>query len=232
MGSPQPNPDPKRILLVVAVLAVVALVIVGGWVGGTYLVRISQQPNIQATSVNIPEPIADHQTSTVLNEGRVSNSASFSYVAELLGSYSLVFDNSFSTFSSKSIALSWTDPAGAPHTQTFSVPPGNAYTITVEMKVNEIVTGSFAVSGGSGNDVNFYIKAQTCTQSITFSFILVNSGNANGYATVQLLVDGQAKWTNRYFVLQGQQVPANGSIALPDCSSHSLNVIVSSQERA
>ncbi len=231
-GTPQSSRSSKRILTVVIVVAVVAVVILGGIGGGIYFSRISQQPNIQATAINIPQPVANPQTSTVLNDGRVSGSASFSYISKLPGSYSLVFDNSFSTFSSKAVALTWADAAGASHTQAFTVSPGNAYTITTDMKTNQVISGSFSVSGGSGDDVNFYITAQTCTQSVTFTFTLVNSGSADGYATVQLRVDGQALWTNRYFVSQGQQLLQNGGITLSDCDSHSINLVVSSQTRA
>ncbi len=230
-GTPQPSSS-KRPLVIIAVIVAVAIVIVGGLAGSIYFSRIAEQPNIQATSANIPQPVANPQTTRVLDDGRVSGTASFNYVAKLPGSYSLIFDNSFSTFSSKSVALTWTDAAGAPHAQTFSIPPGNDYTITTDMKQNQIVSGSFSVAGGSGNDVNFYINAQTCTETVTFSFTLVNSGNANGYATVRLQVDGQAVWTNRYYVPQGQQVPENGSVTLSDCNSHSINVVVSSQEKA
>src|SRR5712692_4557681 len=59
------------------------------------------------------------------------------------------------------------------------------------------------ISGGSGNDTDFYIAADTCTQTVNFSFTLVNSGSANGYATVQIQIDGQTNWTNRYFVARG-----------------------------
>jgi len=49
----------------------------------------------------------------------------------------------------------------------------------------------FTISGGSGNDTDFYIAADTCTQTVNFSFTLVNSESANGYATVQIELDGQ-----------------------------------------
>jgi hypothetical protein len=205
--------------------------VAGGSYAGINVYQASQLPNIQATAIVIGHPVTDPILSTVLDDGRVANSASFGYTTVLPGTYTLVFDNSFSTFSSKSVYATYT-AAGATHTQSFVVSAGNAQNIANNLSANQVLSGSFTVTGGSGNDVNFYITASTCTQTVTFSFTLVNPGAANGFATVHFNVDGQSQWSNRYLVSQSQQVPGSGSVTLPDCGTHTYGVLVSSQEKA
>ncbi len=213
-----------------AIIGIILLVILGG-IGGTVIYRTSQQPNIQATAINIGSPITDPRFGNVVNDGRVVNSASFDYTTSLPGTYSLVWDNSFSVFTSKSVSVTYT-VSGSTHTQSFTVQPGHSEELSFNLGVQDRIYGNFAVSGGS-NDVNFHITAQTCTQTVSFSFTLVNPGNANGFATARLTEDGHdAPWSNRYYVPQGGQVQGGGTITLPDCGSHIFNVVVSTQEKA
>ena len=163
--------------------------------------------------------------------GRVSYSRSFNYTAVADGSYELIFDNSFSTFSSKNVAISYS-VAGAPTTTSLSVPAGSSNQITVQLKVGQRLSGSFSASGGSGNDVNFEIVGQTCSESIAFSFDLANSGTASGSATVAFQADGQQLWTNNDLVAAGQQVPASGTATLPNCASHNFGIVVTQQQKA
>ena len=229
---PPAPPAKKSKLPVIIVLVIVAVALVAGaGYAGTTVYQAAQQPNIQATAISIGQPVMDPRVTTVLNDGRVSNSGSFDYTSVLPGTYTLVFDNSFSTFSSKSVSVTYT-AAGAPHSQSFVVAPGNAEDISNTLLANQALVGSFAVSGGSGNDVDFSITASTCTQTVNFSFTLVNPGQANGFAIVHLTVDGQSQWSNRYFVSQGQQVAGSGSLTLTDCKTHTFNVLVSAQEKA
>lgn len=190
----------------------------------------ARQPNIQATSINI-QPTSDPRYSTVVNDGIVANSATFDYSAPLSGTYTLVFDNSFSTFSSKSVSLTYT-VSGASHTQSFVVSAGDAQKFSLNLNTGVEISGSFSVSGGSGNDIEFYITARTCTQTVNFSFTLVNSGDSNGYATVHFTADGLTYWTNRYYVPQSQQVTESGNVILGDCSGHVENIVVTQQEKA
>jgi hypothetical protein len=212
------------------IIVIVVVVIAGGGLGGTVIYQAAQQPNIQATSVNIPQATSNPQSSTVVNGGMVANSGTFDYTTTLPGKYVLVFDNSFSVFSSKSVSVSYT-AAGTSGTKSFVVSAGNSETISFTLTTGQRLYGSFTVSGGSGNDVDFYVTAQTCTQTVNFSFTLVNSGSANGYATVRFQSDGTSIWSNRYYVAQGQQLPESGNVVLPDCSGHAYNIVVSQTEK-
>ena len=209
----------KLIVLALVIVAVVALFAGGLYYGGTQIYQASLRPNIQVTNVNIGQSTTNPRTARTLDDGRV-------------GTYSLYFDNSFSVFSSKAISLSYT-VGGTNDMKAISIPAGNSYYLSFDLAENVRITGSFTVAGGSGNDVNFYITAATCTETIPFTFSLVNPGQSNGFATVNVLVDGtQTQWSNRYFVPQGQQVAESGSIPLTNCNAHTVTIVVSSQEKA
>ena len=218
-------------------MIILVAVILGG-IGGPLIYQAAQQPNIQATAIDIPPRAANPRTSTVINEGVVAGSGTFDHTTTLPGTYALVFDNSFSVFASKSVSVHYRvcpDYNSCPAittTQAFVVDAGYSHKLSFTLTTGQRLSGSFSVSGGSGNDVEFYITAETCTQTVNFSFILVNSGSANGYATIQFQVDGQVFWTNRYFVTQGQQLPVSGSAVLSDCSGHVYNVLVSRTDKA
>ncbi len=208
----------------------IVLIAVGSF-AGTRIYQASLQPNIQATAISIGTPTTDPRFGNAVNDGRVTNSVSFDYTTSLPGTYVLVWDNSFSIFTSKSVSVTYM-VSGSTHTQSFTVQPGHSEQLSFNLGTGDRIYGNFAVSGGS-NDVNFYITAQTCIQTVGFSFILVNPGNANGFATVRLTEDGQdTTWSNRYLVPQSGNVQGSGTVTLPDCGSHILNVVVSSQEKA
>ncbi len=214
-----------------AVAVIILLVVILGGIGGPLIYQAAQQPNIQATAIDIPPRTANPRTSTVVDERRIANSGGFDYTTTLPGTYSLVFDNSFSVFASKSVSVSYS-AGGSSSTRSLEVEPGLVATLSFTLTAGQRLSGTVTVSGGSGNDIDFYITAETCTQRVNFAFVLVNSGNANGYATVEFQVDGQVFWTNRYFVTQGQQLPVSGNVVLSDCSGHVYNVVVSRTDKA
>ena len=222
----------KLIVLALVIVAVVALFAGGLYYGGTQIYQASLRPNIQVTNVNIGQSTTNPRTARTLDDGRVTGQVAFDYTTSLPGTYSLYFDNSFSVFSSKAISLSYT-VGGTNDMKAISIPAGNSYYLSFDLAENVRITGSFTVAGGSGNDVNFYITAATCTETIPFTFSLVNPGQSNGFATVNVLVDGtQTQWSNRYFVPQGQQVAESGSIPLTNCNAQTVTIVVSSQEKA
>jgi hypothetical protein len=213
------------------VVVIILVVVILGGIGGTVVYQAAQQPNIHVTAINIPQGTTNPQSSTVADNGRVANSGTFDYTTTLPGTYAITFDNSFSTFSSKSVSVSYT-AAGASGSKSFVVGAGNVETVSFTLSTGDRLYGSFSVSGGSGNDINFYITAQTCTQTVNFSFTLVNSGSANGYATVEFQSDGTVLWTNHYYVAQGQQLPERGNVGLSDCSGHNYNILISQTQKS
>jgi hypothetical protein len=214
---------------IIATVAVVGLVLLGG-VGIVYFSLSAEQPNIQPTQISISPPVPRTFTVLALN---VSGHESFSHVAKLKGSYSysMIFNNTIPPLSPTTVTLNWTGPDGTAQTQTFSVDPGSFHNVTVPMRVDQTISGQFSVSGSYGNEIGFSLVARTCAGNLSFSFTLVNSGGVSGHATVQLLVDGQPLWTNRYFVPQGGQTPGSGNVTLLDCNAHDTNLVVASQEK-
>ncbi len=231
--SPPPQSKPRKLsrnAVIGIVIIVAALVVVGGY-GGNRIYQASFQPNIQATAVSIGMPSTSPSSSRAVDDGRVTSPGSFDYTTSLPGTYALVWDNSFSVITSKSVSVTYT-VSGSSHTQSFTVKPGTYQELSFSLGTGDRIYGNFAVSGGS-NDVNFYITAQTCTETVGFSFTLVNPGNANGFATARLLEDGKdTTWSNRYYVPQGGQAQGGGTVTLPDCASHILSVSISTQEKA
>jgi hypothetical protein len=213
------------------VAVIIAIVIILAGVGGYYAYTNSQQPNIQATNIQIAQPQQSPQSSVVVDQGQVPNGASFNYITDLPGSYVMVFDNSFSILSSKSVSLSFST-GGSVNQQSFQVPAGQTKSVSVALLHGQLLNGSFQVSGGSGNDIDFYIQGNTCSQTVSFTFTLVNVGNANGLASVGFQSDGSQPWANRYFVAQGQQSAESGSAIIQDCNSHVYSVVVAQQQKA
>ncbi len=211
------------------IIIVGALVVAGGY-GGNRIYQDSLQPNIQATAVNIGTPSMNPSSSTPVDNGRVTSPGTFDYTTSLPGTYALVWDNTFSVITSKSVSVTYT-VSGSAHTQSFTVQAGHSYELSFNLGTGDRMYGNFAISGGA-NDVNFYITAQTCSETVSFSFTLVNPGNANGFATARLLEDGKdTTWSNRYYVPQGGQAQGSGALDLPDCASHVLSVSISTQEK-
>ena len=218
---------PKSRRMTWIILAVVVVVVAVGGVAAYYLM---QQPNIQLTALNVGQPAQSPVTQTVQNQGRVSGSGSFSYTATLAGSYYLTFDNSFSIVSSKSVTVSYT-VAGKQYSTGVSLKPGETKDIYVGLDAGGQVTGTFSTSGGSGNDIDFWITGNTCTEKVSFSFTLVNSGPVSGYATVCFRSDGSCLGTNKYYVLAGQQLPVSWSAVLSECNNHVFAALVTGQQK-
>lgn len=199
---------------------------------GYYSYASSLQPNIQATNLQIGTSITNPQTVTVQDQGRVSVSGSISLTASANAVYTLVFDNTFSTFSTKQVSLSYT-VAGSSNSKQLTIPAGEISNIQVSMNSGQTLTGTFSISGGSSNDVDFSITQYTCSQSVPFSFVLVNSGSANGYAVVSLHTgNGSQIYSNKYYVQMGQQIQENGTANIADCASHTISSAVSEQQKA
>ena len=214
-----------------ALAGVVAVIFILGGVGGYYGYQNSLQPNMQITTMSIAQPLQSPASSTVVDLGRVTSSGSFSYTATMTGNYVLTFDNHFSDYP-KSLAVTYSVAGGANIAQSFNIPAGDSQTITVSLAAGQSVSGSFSVAGGPQNNIAFSIVSDTCTESVSFSFAVVNGGSANGFANIAFTSDGQTAWTNRYYAQTGQQLPVSGTVTINDCASHTFNIALASQQKA
>ena len=168
--------------------------------------------------------IIEHTPQTVIGASRVSNSFTFDYNATFAGPgiYALVFNNAFSS-TAENVSLSYV-AAGQNFADTYVLPVGAGITISHNLSINQGISGQFTLAGGKPNDISFNLTAQTCSHTISFNFTLVNTGTANGNATVSLQSDRTSYWQHSYLVAQGQPLPESGSSSLPDCTAHSYNL--------
>lgn len=197
-------------------------------VTGVYLYQNSLQPNIYVVN-RIITPVAYPEVTTWLNLGRVSGMGSFNYEVNMSGEYVLIFDNGFSTFSSKSINLTYTTHWPDYQWDYFILSPGQTRTVQIHVNAGQWLGGDFWVSGGSGNDVDFKILAHTCTTAVSFTSSLVNAGTSDGFVDVAFTVDGASAWSNRYFVPKGGTVPIDSHVVLDDCGDHAFDIVVQNQ---
>jgi hypothetical protein len=210
------------------VVVVIILVAAAGGYGAYYYLQ-QPQPNIQATQIQI-YPTQYPQISLADNLGTVK-SGQFAFTANTIGSYALVFDNGISFFASKDVSVSYT-AAGQSGSQTFHLTAGQKGFVNVSLTSGQQFSGTYTISGGSGNDIQAYIQAHTCTEQVTYRFVLVNAGPVSGFANAGLQASGQTVQSNKYFVMQSQQLSESGTVNLPDCTASSLNVVVLSQQKA
>jgi hypothetical protein len=209
-----------------AVIVVIILLVVAA--AGYAIYYYSQEPNIQATQVNI-YPTKNTQTSTAANYGTVT-SGQFSFTASTTGTYSLVFDNGISFVASKQVSVAYA-AAGQSGSQSFQLNAGQRGFVNTSLNSGQQFSGTYTISGGSGNDIEVYILVNTCTESVTYNSVLVNSGPVSGFATVGLQADQQTVQSNRYFVTSNQQSQVTGSATLANCNAQSLTVVVLSQQK-
>jgi len=225
-GVPQPRPKSRKLVPTIIAVIIVAVVVI---ITGYFVYQNSLQPNIQVTDVHSVR-YTHPTTTTWLDLGRVRNDGHFNDMSvDLGGDYVLVFDNSFSLFSDKYISLQYTTHWPDYQSRSFYVTAGQTKNLTVHVNEGQQLGGDFTVSGGSGNDINFHILANTCSETVLFTCTLVNSGNADGYAEVVFAADGTAVWSNKYYVRQNTSLPINGSITINDCDDHTFNIVIQRQ---
>ena len=78
-----------------------------------------------------------------------------------------------------------------------------------------------------------YDSAGNCLgETLTFSFILVNSGS-DGYAHVVLLENNQTQlWANNYLVQQGRSLPVSDSTFRQSCTAFEFRLHIGSEWKA
>jgi flagellar basal body-associated protein FliL len=255
------SPAPHKLNLTLVIVAVIVVIVAVAGIG-YYLYQGSLQPNIQVLNLQFGSAQTSPQNSIVQDQGRVSGSDTFSYTATMSGVAYLVFDNTFSTFSSKQVSVAYS-VAGSQNSQSFVVDAGNVNTIGVQMYSGQTVSGTFTASGGSGNDVDFSIILYTCSQTIPFTANIVNSGGANGYAVVSIQIQSSSNgvstvgpsststttaaggssgnvplvlsgtvFSEKYYAPKGQQEPISGTASILDCGTHTFSAVVSQQQKA
>lgn len=62
------------------------------------------------------------------------------------------------------------------------------------------------------------------SQTITYSFSLVNTGEADGFVQIGFYIDNDLAASNTYLVPQGALVPKTADVVVDDCAGHSLRL--------
>jgi hypothetical protein len=224
-GVPQPQKKSQNMIPTVIAIIIIAVAVV---VAGYFVYQNSLQPNIQVIDANVNQ-VTHPTTTTWLDLGRVSNQGSFNDPSvDLGGDYYLVFDNTFSWFTDKFVNLSYTTHWPDYTWTSFWVVAGQFETVKIQVNEGQQLGGDFWVTGG-GNDVDFSIIADTCTEKVSFAFSLINAGSSDGFADVIFTKDGTTVWSNKYFVPMGSTLPINGSVTIKDCDNHAFNIAVQRQ---
>ncbi len=58
------------------------------------------------------------------------------------------------------------------------------------------------------------------SQTVTYSFSLVNTGDADGFVQIGFFIDNNLVASNTYLVPQGTSVPKTASVGVGDCVTH------------
>jgi hypothetical protein len=112
---------------------------------------------------------------------------------------------------------------------SFSLPLYTSTHHSIDLEAGQVLHGNLSVSGSLINDIFFSLTTTTYTQSISFSFTLVNSGYSDGFAVVELRSDGMSVWSNRYYLEAGGSEVETGTVTIPDKEDHAFLLIVVEQ---
>jgi hypothetical protein len=74
--------------------------------------------------------------------------------------------------------------------------------------------------------------AFSSSQQFFFSFNLINTGEADGFVTVAVMVDGAIGSEDTFYVPRGTSVPGAVSHTVNDCNNHSVDVRITGVRRA
>lgn len=139
---------------------------------------IFYRPNIQITRAEIPKPMISHGSlaRNLAYSLLCRGSYTFSYPANESTSVHLWFSNDEGFLVPKVVSFTYSIDGNQPKTDSFSLPPFATKYLQIYLLPGQVLHGNLSVSGSLINDIYFSFNAQTITQSINFSFTLVNTG--------------------------------------------------------
>ncbi len=68
------------------------------------------------------------------------------------------------------------------------------------------------------------LGGEFCSDDYIYFFSIVNSGDADGIATVEYLIDGAVRDTQDYFVPAGTSIDRSFDVPVDDCETHTAAV--------
>jgi hypothetical protein len=190
---------------------------------------VLHRPNIQIAGVVIPKPTISHKH-YLLYDFLALGSFTFYYPANESTTLNLHFSNEQGYMVTKSVAFTYSIDDQA-KVISFSLPPYASTRYSIDLLAGQVLHGNLSVSGGMINDIFFSLTTTTYTQSISYSFTLVNSGYSSGFAVVELRSDGVSVWSNNYYLEAGGSEVETGTATIPDKEDHGFSLMVVEQER-
>ena len=208
---------------------IVLIIICSGAVTYSVLLRLNAPvPNIQVNDVNISKPTIS-QWSNLIFDGHVLNTLSFYYTANASVTCRLNFSNNGASLASKSVTLTYYTINDTAKVDTFYVAPFASDSRGFDLPPGQSLSGYFEISGTAVNDLWVAFTYINYTQSIDFSFNLVNAGSSDGFAVVELRSDGVSVWSNRYYLEAGGNEGVTGTVAIPDKFDHTFLLLMVEQ---
>jgi len=235
MTVPTSTKSSRRGLLIVVVVIIILIASIGGY----SFYQFSLQPDIHAT--NLKYVVLETTPKTqVMFDDIIIESHTFSYEATQSCTCKLVFDWHSEYFwlsgDSRLVELRYM-VAGQSHNLSLKIPLNEQRFVSVELLKGDVISGSFSVIAPFWNepaDVKFRIIVETCSQTVRFEFTLVNSGTADGYATIITRLDDAEDtiWSNKYYIPKRQKLTESVTVSIPDCLEHKYSSRVESQTKA
>jgi hypothetical protein len=216
-----------RVLIVLIALAIIFTVMVSFTL---FLRTNTLAPNFQVTDVSISKPMITSGSNLIFH-GHILDSLSFSYTASESVNCRLDFSNNGASLEPKSVTLEYYTVNDTAKVDTFNVAPFASNSRSFDLLTGQSFSGYFEISGAAVNDLWVAFTYTNYTQSVDFSFNLVNSGSADGFADVELLSDGVSNWSNRYTLVAGGNHMETGTVTIHDKEEHTFMIIIIEQGR-
>jgi hypothetical protein len=254
-----PRKSNLTLIAVVAVVVIVAVAGIGYYLYQGSLQPNIQVVNTQFGSAQYnPQASTVQSQGRVSSSGSFSYTATVSGVAELVFSNSFSTFTSKQVSVQYSAAgspnsQSFTVGAGTASTVQVSLYAGQTvsgsfqasggsgndvdFSIVLYTCSQTVPSSAYLVNSGSANGyavVSLQIQSSSAGVSTvgSTSYTTTSITGVNAPAATGPLVQNGTVFSNKYYVLKGQQVPISGTAMIPDCGSHTLSAVVSQQQKA
>ena len=217
------------VALVVAVAAAVAIILAIGNSQKSNMFILNQkfEPTIKQwdnqSLIGDQVEYRDYWTgnaSTIIPIG----SYSFDYTAKEPGVYEMYFVNTWENQDPVIVSLVYNAPQRDMKGETLSIPFKSQMQFNEQMEPDERIRGNFNVTGHPNQGILFGLILPKCTQSVSFTFVLANTGRDDHFSSVQLKADGVPVWKADYNVEAEKIKTVRETARVNDCTDHSFNL--------
>lgn len=147
-------------------------------------------------------------------------SYSFDYTANESGVYEMYFVNPWENQDPVSISLRYSAPQRDMKAQSLSIPYLSQMHFREIMEAGESISGNFNVTGHPNQGILFTLLLPKCSQSVSFTFVLANTGQVDASTSARLEADGRTVWSDGYSVEAEKISAGRGTATINDCNEH------------